>query len=434
MPLVGKQIDGIWHTGVIVYGHEFFFSGGIQEMPHEHFVHNWGNNLPPERIIDLGVTQVDEAAFKEFLNSNSHRFTASTYNLLTWNCNNFSDEVSKFLLGHGIPDYITSLPQEVLNSPIGHMLRPMLDQMSARGAQGNDPFAAAHSAPPSQPAVVAATSSEPVLVKLDKYLLSTDASAAAGLAVRLQGYLKSDDDKNSLAALATVLQADSSIPIPAGSLKPLQYFVENQVADFAALCLSRLAVLHVTDTHKDAAADLLSCILARLGSSKNGLQSDPALAMALCVLANSFSSKAAQSAISREPNFSRCVDAGLANLQKDSKEVKQFSAALVANCALKLLNDGVGGHDAMPDEAVHILMGALEGIEKERDGEVGVRRLLAVKRILDSSPLAHALALECGLNHVIQNYLEQVPQQSNPGRAAKEVLNSLNQDVSHCDT
>ena len=28
--LSGKQIDGVWHTGVVVFGKEFFFGGGIQ--------------------------------------------------------------------------------------------------------------------------------------------------------------------------------------------------------------------------------------------------------------------------------------------------------------------------------------------------------------------------------------------------------------------
>jgi len=27
---IGKQIDGIWHTGIVVYDKEYYFGGGIQ--------------------------------------------------------------------------------------------------------------------------------------------------------------------------------------------------------------------------------------------------------------------------------------------------------------------------------------------------------------------------------------------------------------------
>ncbi len=27
--LVGRQIDGIWHTGIVVYGKEYYFGGGV---------------------------------------------------------------------------------------------------------------------------------------------------------------------------------------------------------------------------------------------------------------------------------------------------------------------------------------------------------------------------------------------------------------------
>ena len=29
MQMVGKQIDGIWHTGIVIYNKEFYFGGGI---------------------------------------------------------------------------------------------------------------------------------------------------------------------------------------------------------------------------------------------------------------------------------------------------------------------------------------------------------------------------------------------------------------------
>ena len=27
--LVGTQISGVWHTGIVIYGKEFYFAGGI---------------------------------------------------------------------------------------------------------------------------------------------------------------------------------------------------------------------------------------------------------------------------------------------------------------------------------------------------------------------------------------------------------------------
>lgn len=51
-----------------------------------------------------------------------------SYDLFMHNCNNFSNDFATFLVGKGIPDHITSLPQTVLNTPFGRMLKPQLDR------------------------------------------------------------------------------------------------------------------------------------------------------------------------------------------------------------------------------------------------------------------------------------------------------------------
>lgn len=50
-----------------------------------------------------------------------------SYDLFMHNCNNFTNDFAMFLLGRGIPDHITSLPQTVLNTPFGQMLKPQID-------------------------------------------------------------------------------------------------------------------------------------------------------------------------------------------------------------------------------------------------------------------------------------------------------------------
>ncbi|XP_074583996.1 uncharacterized protein LOC141840016 [Curcuma longa] len=119
-------IDAFWHTGLVVYGKEYYFSRGIQQdSPGMTF---YGI---PVRVVELGVTQVPEDVFKLYLQEISPRFTAETYNLLTHNCNNFSNEVAQFLVGATIPDYILQLPTEVMNSPMSELLLILIPYLEA---------------------------------------------------------------------------------------------------------------------------------------------------------------------------------------------------------------------------------------------------------------------------------------------------------------
>lgn len=124
--LLGMDIDMIPHTGVVVYGQEYFFGGGIQSLPHEQFA---ASHMPPVQMLDMGETEVPKELFEEFLNEIRPRFTMQTYNLISNNCNNFSNEVTNFLLGASIPASIIELPQRVFSSPMGMQLRPMVEQM-----------------------------------------------------------------------------------------------------------------------------------------------------------------------------------------------------------------------------------------------------------------------------------------------------------------
>ncbi|KAH7306395.1 hypothetical protein KP509_22G009100 [Ceratopteris richardii] len=120
---LGKVIEGIWHTGIVVYGYEYYFGGGVQSCPQGQTPYG-----KPLKVIELGTTQIPKEVFEDYLQDIRPRYTEHTYSLLKHNCNNFSEEVAHFLLGVGIPDYILKLPEEVMSSPMGALIMPMIQQ------------------------------------------------------------------------------------------------------------------------------------------------------------------------------------------------------------------------------------------------------------------------------------------------------------------
>uniref|UniRef100_A0A2P2M4F0 PPPDE domain-containing protein n=1 Tax=Rhizophora mucronata TaxID=61149 RepID=A0A2P2M4F0_RHIMU len=143
MTFLGKAIEGIWHTGVVVYGNEYYFGGGIQHAP--------AGTTPygtPIKVVDLGITHVPQDVFEMYLQEIRPHYTAETYSLLTHNCNNFSNEVAQFLVGAMIPDYILQLPNEVMNSPMGALIMPMIQNLETTLKAGAVPQVP-HFRPPS---------------------------------------------------------------------------------------------------------------------------------------------------------------------------------------------------------------------------------------------------------------------------------------------
>merc|ERR1711908_266061 len=74
----------------------------------------------PDRIEVLGESQVPYQLFLEYIfGLGESAYRPGAYELPSHNCNNFSDDISQFLCGRGVPKSILSLPQEVLNTPPG---------------------------------------------------------------------------------------------------------------------------------------------------------------------------------------------------------------------------------------------------------------------------------------------------------------------------
>ncbi|XP_051158578.1 uncharacterized protein LOC127279949 isoform X3 [Leptopilina boulardi] len=131
--LIGQHIDGIWHTAIVAYGREYFFGpSGIQS------VRPGGTELEdPQKVEKVGETYLPYSVFLEYINGlGTSNFAPGTYHIFKHNCNSFTDEVSNFLVGTGIPKYILDLPEAILQTPIGQTLGPLIGALSSGASAG----------------------------------------------------------------------------------------------------------------------------------------------------------------------------------------------------------------------------------------------------------------------------------------------------------
>ncbi|KAL9544109.1 hypothetical protein MBANPS3_007793 [Mucor bainieri] len=122
--LTGKQIDGIWHTSVVVFGQEFYFGQGIMTS-----IPGTTQHGRPLEMIDMGETFLPLEVVVEYIDSLRSVYTAEKYHLLDFNCNTFSNDLCQFLVGKTIPSHISDLPAEFLNTPFGQSILPMIEGM-----------------------------------------------------------------------------------------------------------------------------------------------------------------------------------------------------------------------------------------------------------------------------------------------------------------
>lgn len=134
MMLVGKQLDLVPHTGIVVFGREYFFGAGAQVCD------NPGQSVPVPvaQTIVLGDTSRTRHELEAHINSVlALEHTEANYNLLSHNCNHYANDIAKFLLnGKGVPDSIVNFGQDALSTPQGQNLRGMIEGMEKNMRQG----------------------------------------------------------------------------------------------------------------------------------------------------------------------------------------------------------------------------------------------------------------------------------------------------------
>jgi hypothetical protein len=136
--LIGRPLEGIWHTSIVVFGKEYYFDGGVGIVADA----NPGRTRfgTPYRTEVLGQTSKRQEEFFAWTQrQRTSGFGPNDYHLLQNNCNSFSDAASMFLLGRHIPQDVLDMIPTLLATPVGQMLRPMLEQATSAGSSAGTP-------------------------------------------------------------------------------------------------------------------------------------------------------------------------------------------------------------------------------------------------------------------------------------------------------
>lgn len=121
--LSGQKWEAIWHTGVRVFGYEFWYGGDIVQAAPE--VIPFGM---PMKIVRLGTTQRRYKDLRRFIKDElASRYSKDGYDALQRNCNHFSHDVVRYLLdGQQIPAEVREQLDWYQNAALVQVLRPVL--------------------------------------------------------------------------------------------------------------------------------------------------------------------------------------------------------------------------------------------------------------------------------------------------------------------
>ncbi|CAK9089268.1 unnamed protein product [Durusdinium trenchii] len=132
--LLGQDLEGIWHTGIVAFGREYWFGGKVlaSEPGKAPFA-------GPIRCTELGTTLNTKEELEDWLRFDVvSRYTRESYDVLSHNCNHFSDEVAGFLIeGCHIPDEARRQPEALMGTSTINVVRPILNGWLG-GFEGGD--------------------------------------------------------------------------------------------------------------------------------------------------------------------------------------------------------------------------------------------------------------------------------------------------------
>jgi len=120
--LLGEELRHIWHTGLVVYGREYFWaSDTVHDVPGET---SFGK---PTKVINLGFTLWRQDELHDYIVAELQPiFKREFYDHITNNCNHFSDRLCMYLLGTRLPNEVLQQTEHLMKLTTVKLLRPFL--------------------------------------------------------------------------------------------------------------------------------------------------------------------------------------------------------------------------------------------------------------------------------------------------------------------
>lgn len=442
------SIDIIPHTAILAYGREYYFGAGIACDDPQTFRRT--RRMQPIEIRTLGRTRSSRAEFDAWCAhvTRDGTYGPASYDLMGRNCNNFSHDAALrgLNLDRGVPEWILGVPERFLSSPMGQMIRPMLEQMqvtgpgpdsatgsnfvsSAAGGSGSGnggssksqhsgdsvavnpwghlgtPSPPHTSEPKSSPAAeqqmeathtISYKNQMPALLQYTRPLISNDTKMVDICVAKLT---TNDDEyeKDLLIRLGNELKEPNSLLDGDATKLLVENWKKGKMHALYSLILLRLVVLHPLTKNIGIVQNIGATLTGNSDDTEdqsNAINSAAVRSMAWCVLSNAVGSNLNEIATTlntEKGTLEKLVDAALLDLVPERQgrvEVRQSASAFLYNLIVVDKSLGIvectndGGGDEIPDMIVTLLCGAMEGLNDEPDLTTKIRRVLVVGKIL----------------------------------------------------
>ena len=123
--MTGIEIEGVWHTSLVVFGNEYYFGGGIQRgYP------GYTQYGTPLKKSLFGKTSKTKKEFEEYLETLNDVYNAETYHIYKNNCNHFTNAIALYLCDKPLPEDIVDQYKTLEGTAFGKWVISRLDAIN----------------------------------------------------------------------------------------------------------------------------------------------------------------------------------------------------------------------------------------------------------------------------------------------------------------